>query len=111
MVYGESSFTADASGWEDLTVPYDAITSIEYFSQDPAEGTGDMRTNGMGNLRMALGSFRNDLYGAYTRYTYAACDACVVLGTDGGTVVLNGPDEASTQEIYETLLEKTGRNP
>ncbi len=111
MIYGETSFTADASGWEDLTVPYDAITSIEYFSQDPAEGTGDMRTNGMGNLRMALGSFQNDLYGAYTRYTYASCDACVVLETDGGTVVLNGPDEASTQAIYQTLLEKTGRNP
>lgn len=34
--------------------------------------------------------------------------ACVVLQVKGETVVLNGPDEERTREIYETLLQKTG---
>ncbi|MGI6254433.1 MAG: SdpI family protein [Acutalibacter sp.] len=110
MVYGDTSFTADASGWGDLTIPYEEITSIQYYSRDPSKDVAGIRTNGMGNLKMSLGSFQNELYGDYTRYTYGACDACVVLKADGRTVVLNGPDEASTQEIYQTLLEKTGLN-
>ena len=39
------------------------------------------------------------------RYTYASCDACVVLEVDGQTVVLNGPDEASTQALYDAIQE------
>lgn len=107
IVYGDASFMVEASGWEDLTIPYESVTSIEYYSRDPSKDVEGTRTNGMGNLKMSLGSFQNDLYGEYTRYTYADCDACVVLEADGCTVVLNGPDEASTQEIYYTLLEKT----
>ena len=31
--------------------------------------------------------------------------ACVVLEVDGQTVVLNGPDEASTQALYDAIQE------
>ena len=34
------------------------------------------------------------------------CAACVVLQTQGGIVVLNGEDEASTEEMYQTLQER-----
>ena len=55
---------------------------------------------------MSLGSFENELYGAYTRYTYASCDAVVALTVNGKTVILNGENKADTREIYETLQEK-----
>ena len=107
-VYGTDSLTVDASGWGDLTIPYGSVTSVEYFDQDPSQDASGFRTNGLGNFKVALGSFENDLYGDYTRYTFASCGACVVLESDGRTIVLNAPDAASTQELYQSLLEKTG---
>ncbi len=78
-VYGTDSLTVDASGWGDLTIPYSSVTSLEYFDQDPSQDASGFRTNGLGNFKVALGSFENDLYGDYTRYTFASCGACVVL--------------------------------
>ena len=52
-----------------------------------------------------MGTFKNDLYGTYTRYTYTSCPSCVVLTVDGQTVVLNEKDKAATKEIYERLEE------
>ena len=107
-VYGTDSLTVDASGWGDLTIPYSSVTSLEYFDQDPSQDSSGFRTNGLGNFKVALGSFENDLYGDYTRYTFASCGACVVLESDGRTIVLNAPDAARTQELDQSLLEKTG---
>ena len=101
--YGESSFTVAASGWEDLTVPYSDIAAVEYL---PAEAVpdGGIRTYGLGNLRVGFGQFSNDAYGDYTRYTYRSCGDCVRLTTASGrTILLNGPDQAATRAIYETL--------
>lgn len=102
---GADSLTVEAGGWGDLTVDYQEIQSVEYFARDPSKDVSGMRTNGMGNFRFSMGTFQNDLYGSYTRYTHASCDACVVLEVDGQTVVLNGPDEASTQALYDAIQE------
>lgn len=104
--YGDTSFTMETANWEDLTIAYQDIDTIEYQERDPSEDVSDLRTNGFGNFTMALGSFQNELYGNYTRYTYASCKACVKLVVNGKTVVINGPDEESTKEIYTTLQEK-----
>ena len=101
--YGESSFTIAASGWDDLTVAYSDIAAVEYL---PAEAVpdGGVRTYGLGNLRVGFGHFSNDAYGPYIRYTYHSCGDCVRLTTASGrTILLNGPDQAATRAIYETL--------
>ena len=106
--YGESSFTVAASGWEDLTVPYSDIAAVDYL---PAEAVpdGGVRTYGLGNLRVGFGHFSNDAYGDYTRYTYRSCGDCVRLTTASGrTILLNGPDQAATRAIYETLRGQLG---
>ena len=104
--YEDTSFTVETANWEDLTIAYQDIDAIEYQERDPSEDISDLRTNGFGNFTMALGSFQNELYGNYTRYTYTSCDSCVKLVVNGKIVVLNGPDKASTKEIYTTLQEK-----
>lgn len=109
--YGDTSFTVETANWEDLTLAYQDIDTIEYQERDPSEDVSDLRTNGFGNFTMALGSFQNELYGNYTRYTYASCKACVKLVVNGKTVVINGPDEESTKEIYTTLQEKIASVP
>lgn len=106
IVYRQDSFTVETANWEDLTIRYEDIEEINYQETDPSSEVSGARTNGFGNLRMSLGSFENELYGAYTRYTYASCDAVVALTVNGKTVILNGENKADTREIYETLQEK-----
>ena len=108
-VLGEDALTVDATGWGDLTIPYGEISSLEYFPEDPSREAAGLRTNGLGNFKVSLGSFENELYGGYTRYTFASCEACLVLETKGGTVVLNGPDPAATQALWEELESRLSR--
>ena len=102
--YQETSFTVDASFWSELTVDYDAITSIEYRE----EGVPGSRANGVGSARLLVGMFQNEEFGNYTRYTYTGTKACVVLDVGNKILVINGTDAAATKTIYETILTKIG---
>ena len=97
--YGETSFTIEASYWEDLTVEYDVIDSIEY-----REGvSAGIRAFGFGSARLSLGQFKNDEFGSYTRYAYTGVPACVVIRAGEKILVLSGRDAAETRTIYEML--------
>lgn len=104
--FEENGFTVDASGWRDYTVQYADIESVTYEPEGVSDGESDRRTNGFGNLKMSMGHFYNDRFEDYIRYTFHDCEACVVLRVQGDVVVLNGEDEASTEEIYQTLQER-----
>ena len=69
---------------------------------------GGTRIFGVGSFRLLLGTFENEEFGTYTRYTYYRPDSCVVLTKGGKTLVFSGADRESTKEIYETLVAKTG---
>ena len=102
VVFGEDSLTVEASFWQDMTISYDSIESVSYETGEEMPAAG-VRTYGLGNLRMLMGTFANDAYGSYTRYTYDSCDDCVVLNVSGMTVVLNGPSVDDTRQIYQEL--------
>ena len=57
---------------------------------------------------MSMGEFYNDRFGDYIRYTFHDCQSCVVLQVKGETMVINGQDQASTEEIYNMLTGKCG---
>lgn len=97
--YGDTSFTANASYYGDISVEYDDIESVEYREND----AGGVRTNGFGSARLLMGTFKNDEFGYYTRYSYTNCASCVVLSVDGKTLVLSGIDDTATKAIYEKL--------
>ena len=99
VVFHESAFTIEASGWTDLTVAYDVIESIEYRDQDQP----GMRVSGLGSAKLLAGAFRNDEFGNYTRYSYTRCDACIVMKADGKILVLNAADAEATKSLYETI--------
>ena len=63
---------------------------------------------GFGSPTLLMGSFKNEEFGMYTRYTYTSCDACVVLTSGEKVLVLNGADEAATKAIYEALKARIG---
>lgn len=96
---GEDSFTVKASYYEDITVPYTAIDHIEY-----RESVGDSsRTMGFGSARLLMGTFYNEEFGTYTRYTYAGNKPCVVLKKGNRTLVIGGKNPEETKKIFADL--------
>lgn len=105
VVYDDTSFTLEADFYSNLTVAYDRIETIEYITEDRP----GIRTLGFGSPRLLMGSFENEEYGNYTRYSYVGCDSAVVLRNNEYVLVINGIDEVSTKEIYDTLLERVSK--
>lgn len=100
--YGETDFTLKASYWQDMTVRYEDIDSLELReSCEPG-----VRTWGFGSPKLSMGTFQNGEFGTYTRYAYTGCRSCVVLTARGKTLVISGPDDRATEEIYQSLLMK-----
>lgn len=99
MNYGETSFTIEASYWNDMEIDYNEVDNIEYRD----ERVNGSRVGGFGSFRLMMGTYQNKEFGYYTRYTYANCDASVVLSIGDREVVLSGKDKESTYAIYEML--------
>lgn len=95
----EDSFTIEASYWNDMTVAYDEIESIEYRDKD-SRGS---RIGGFGSARLLMGAFHNEEFGNYTRYSYTMCDACIVMTVNEKMLVISGRDAEHTKEIYEII--------
>ncbi len=102
LQYGEETFTIEASYWSDKEIAYEDIQSIEYVDKK----VSGSRVGGFGSFRLMMGNFKNKEYGSYTRYTYADCDAGVVLVVNDREVVISGKDKEATKAIYEELLER-----
>ncbi len=100
--YGADSFTIHAFFWPDSTINYAEIGHLEYRPED-MRGT---RSNGYGSAQLLMGTFVNDEFGFYTRYSYTRCPSCVVLEIGGQTLVLSGKDDAETKALYEELLSR-----
>ena len=73
-------------------------------------GDGIARASGLENCMAGeLVQFENGEFGTYTRYTYYRPESCVILTKGSKTLVLSGADRESTMKLYETLVQKTGR--
>ena len=101
----DTTLTIEADYYDDLTVSLDAIDGIEYRDSAP-EG---IREFGWGSARLMLGTFRSDEFGLHTRYTYVACEACIILRSGDDVLVLNAADEASTRALYEAIAQEVSR--
>ncbi len=91
----------EADFYDDLYLTYDVIESLEYRDAN-VPGT---RAWGFGSLRLLMGTFQNEEFGIYTRYTYYDPNSAVVLTTMKQTYVLSGKTPAETQALYQQLLE------
>jgi len=89
---------------EDATIAYSQIDSVEYR----AEKVPGSRMMGFSSARFQLGTYRNDEFDLYTRYTYNGCDSALVITCGEKVLVLNAADEAATRALYEDLLARIG---
>ncbi len=99
---GEDALTVKASFSGDLVINYDEIDAVEYR----ADGVDGERIMGFGSAKLLLGTFENEEFGTYTRYTYTGNNPCIVLRVDQKIIVLAAENAESTKELYENLLEK-----
>lgn len=102
--FGDTGFFVDATGWDDLSVSYGDIEDIS-FGEMPA---GGLRTWGFGGPTVQMGTFENEDYGSYTRYTYTNGGGAVALTVNGKTVVLSGKNPEATEAIYRELISRVG---
>ena len=96
---GDDALTVKASYWSNLTLSYDDIDSIEYR----VTKVDGQRINGVGSAKLLLGTFKNDEFGVYTRYTYTKDTHSVVLKANGKTIVISTGDEQQTRALYERI--------
>ncbi len=98
----ENAICITADYYEDLTVPFEAVTEISY-RENLSKGS---RTMGFGSARLSMGVFQNEEFGTYTLYAYTGCDAAVVIRGDDKVLVVNCKTTEETKVLYETLFEK-----
>lgn len=102
IAYGEDSFRVEASYYQDLTIDYEDIDTIEY-REDFSAGFREM---GFGSARLSVGTFKNDEFGRYTLYGYTGGQGCVVLRQGENILVIAGKTAEETKAIYDALSAK-----
>ena len=98
----ETALIIDATYAEKLEIPYQQIESVEYRKSN----VDGHRVYGFGSAKLLLGTFENEEFGSYTRYTYTGNKPCIVLTSDDKVLVINCESAEKTEALYNTLIEK-----
>ena len=102
VTYNEKSFTVDSTYYDELTINYDDVESIE-IKENVSIGLKEL---GFNSAKLSLGKFKNDEFGSHTRYTYNGCDTVVVIKSDNKILVINGKTEKETTKIFQKIKSK-----
>ncbi len=102
----DTSFEINASYWEDIDVEYTEIDTVEYREELDI----GIRASGFGSARLSMGVFKNKEFGLYTLYAYTGAKEYIVLTSNEKTLVIGLKDTKDTRAIYDSILEKIGRN-
>ena len=98
----DTSLKIEASFSGDLTLKYEDIDEIEY-REGSVDGT---RVVGFNSARLLTGSFENEEFGLYTRYTYTGNKPCVVIKSGEETFVIGLNSSEDTKALYEEIFNK-----
>ena len=101
---GENALVIEATYYDDLTLTYDKIDSVE-LCEDLDIGARQM---GFGSAKLSLGIFKSDALGTYTLYSYNGADAHVVIRSGERTLVIGLENEDEARLLYNMLTKKIG---
>lgn len=91
-----------------MTIAYADIESVQLMAWP--EDLGEKVTDGYDDDIVRYGTWKNEAWGEYTVCADPDTSKCIVVHiNDGRTLVFSRKDDATTKEIYETLLEKNGQ--
>jgi hypothetical protein len=99
---GDDALIIDPSYEGEKSVKYEEIDCIEYRES----GVDGSRVFGFGSFRLLLGTFNNEEFGNYARYTYYGDNACIIITIDESKLVIGCEDNESTKSLYDSLVEK-----
>ena len=102
----DTGMSVVADLYEDISIEYHEIDAIE-LRENADRGS---RVFGFGSPKLLMGSFRNDEFGNYTRYSYTKCENEIAIFSNGHVLVISGETEDKTTEIYNILIEKCNGN-
>lgn len=97
----DTTLEIKATYWEDLSVNFADIGSIEYREN----GVDGMRINGYGSPNMQLGWFTNEEFGNYTSYTLGE-DACIVIKANKEYLVVGLETDEQTRALYDGIMQR-----
>ncbi len=98
----DNAIEIEATYWSDTALEYTKIENVEYREN----GVKGHRINGFSSPHINLGWFENKEFGKYTRYTYDMKDACIVIETEKGYLVLGLDTAEQTKELYDGIMQK-----
>ena len=101
----DNAVVVEAPFYGNVEISYDEIDSVEYREG----GVGGMKVNGYNSRAMLLGTFQNDEFGFYTRYTAGSKSPCIVIDIDGKITVIGTADADATLALYEEIITKTAK--
>lgn len=102
VTFGNKDFTVTSTYYEDITLEYSKITKVEFLT-DFEKG---YRSFGFGSAKLSLGAYSNDEFGNFTMYVYNREETGVKIMSGENILIVNGPDQNKTKEIYLELLKK-----
>ncbi len=102
---GDDSLTLDATFWQETTINYEDIDSIELRG----EKVGGIKVGGFNSAKLLLGTFQNEEFGVFTRYTYTKSQTSIVLRVDERVIVIGEKTDETTRALYEELSAKIAK--
>ena len=97
--FDDDELEISATFSKDMEIEYSDIRRIEYRDTKNA-GT---RVMGFASARLLMGTFKNDEFGAYNRYSYTKCNAEIVVYTADGIVVISEKTPEQTKTLYDNI--------
>ncbi len=101
FTFDHDSLNIKASFGGEMEIAYSDIESVEFYGS----GVDGTRVAGFASAKLLYGTFRNDEFGVYTRYTYTSSDCAIVITVGDNKIVIADIDTESTKALYDKLLE------
>lgn len=101
FTFGDNALTVKPSFGGGVELEYSELAdaTVEY-REERVPGT---RVMGYGSMKLLYGTFRNDEFGNYTRYTYTDSEASIVIYIGDDVIVLADETAELTRALYDEL--------
>ena len=99
---GEDSLNISATFGGKMEIEYSDIESVEFYDY----AVDGVRVAGFASAKLLYGTFRNDEFGVYTRYTYTNSDCAIVITVGDEKIVIADVDDESTEELFDEIIER-----